>query len=105
MLTQIISETLLILIQLIILIIGGVIIQYVREKIGEENFQLLYSLSKTVVIAVEQSIGAGHGADKKQEALQTLRNLTRGKLTEEQLERMIEAAVYEMNRTQKRIPV
>ncbi len=99
MLMQIISETLLILIQLIILIIGGVVIQYVREKIGEENFRLMYSLSKTVVTAVEQSIGAGNGADKKQEALQTLRNLTKGKLTEDQLDKMIEAAVFEMNRT------
>lgn len=94
---ELLTEVLIILIQVIGVIVGGFLIRYIKDKIGEESFKNYYSIAKIVVAAVEQTIGAGHGADKKQEAIQVLRNLTKWKLTDEQADKIIEAAVYEMN--------
>ncbi|MCG8500748.1 MAG: phage holin [Firmicutes bacterium] len=97
MLNGILLQSLMLIIQAAILIVGVYIVQYIRLRLAKERFYFVYSLAKTVVISVEQMIGPGRGADKKQEALQVLKNLTKGKLSDEQMDRVIEAAVYEMN--------
>ena len=101
MIGELLAELLTVLIQILILIVGGYAIQYIRAKIGEQNLKVYCSLAKTVVTAIEQTIGGGHGADKKQEAVQVLKNFTKGKLTDEQIDKIIEAAVYEMKQILK----
>ncbi|WHH58366.1 phage holin [Petroclostridium sp. X23] len=97
MFEELITQLLSVLIQILVLAVGTYIIQFIRAKVGEEKLNTYYSYSKMVVTAIEQIFGGGNGADKKQEAMQVLRNLTKGKLSDEQLDKLIEAAVYEMN--------
>jgi len=94
---ELVIELLTILVQIVVVAVGGFVIQYIKSKIGEEKLKLYLSYAKTVVTSVEQTIGGGHGVDKKQEAVQALKNITKGKLSDEQIDRLIEAAVYEMN--------
>ena len=97
MLGEIFLQSLMVIVQVVMLVVGGYLVHYIKIKVDKEKFYFFYSLSKTIVISVEQMIGPGHGVDKKQEAVQALKNLTKGKLSGEQMDRMIEAAVYEMN--------
>lgn len=94
---ELITQILTMVVQVIIPIVGGYIINYLRIKVGTEKLNQYYKLSKTVVDSVEQTFGSGNGADKKEEAIQALRLLSKGRLSEDQIERMIEAAVYETN--------
>lgn len=101
MIKEILLDLLMIIVQIIIVVLGGYTVNFIKAKIGEENFNQYYRLVKTIVMAVEQVFGEGKGADKKQEAVATLKNLTNGKLSDEQLDYLIEAIVGEMNQQKK----
>lgn len=96
-LQEAVTSILLIIIQLIIAILGGILMNYLRTKIGSEKMNQYAEIAKTVVKATEQTLGSGNGSDKKAESMQMIKQLTKNKLSEEQIDRLIEAAVYEMN--------
>ncbi|NLY43697.1 MAG: phage holin [Clostridiaceae bacterium] len=93
-----IMEVLTILVQVALLIVGGYIVQFIGIKIEGEKLNNYYSIAKKVVTALEQTIGGGNGPDKKQEAIQALKSMIKEKLSDEEIDKLIEAAVFEMNR-------
>lgn len=98
---ELITQILTTIVQLIITIVGGFLINYLMAKIWNEKFNRYHSLARMVVCSVEQTLGDGKGADKKEEAIQALRSLSKNKLSEDQIDRLIEASVHEMNRVIK----
>lgn len=84
-------------IQLIIMVALGYAINYLNTKIGAEKTKKYYELAKTFVRAVEQEFGSGNGADKKAEVFNMLKQLVGNKLTDDEINKLIEAAVFEMN--------
>lgn len=97
LLQETVTEVLIIIIQIVITILGGLLMNYLRTKIGIEKMNQYTEIAKTVVKATEQTLGSGNGADKKAESMQIIKHLTKNKLSDDQIERLIEAAVYEMN--------
>lgn len=90
-------QILIIIIQVVVTILGGLLMNYLRTKIGSEKMSQYAEIAKTIVKATEQTLGSGNGADKKAESMQLVKQLTKNKLSEEQIDRLIEAAVYDMN--------
>ncbi|HHV75525.1 MAG TPA: phage holin [Thermoanaerobacterium sp.] len=84
-------------VQLAVMAALGYAINFINAKIGTENTKKYYNLAKTVVTAIEQQIGPGKGPDKKSEAIAVIKELTKNKLSDEEINVLIEAAVKEMN--------
>lgn len=89
------------LLALIALIIGsgGVyLIRFLSNKIGQDKLTAFYQLAKTIVMALEQTNPDMAGIDKKALAVAKLVELTGGKISEADADRLIEAAVYEVKK-------
>ena len=89
------------LLALIALIIGsgGVyLIRFLSNKIGQDKLTTFYQLAKTIVMALEQTNSDMAGIDKKSLAVAKLVELTGGKISEADADRLIEAAVYEVKK-------
>lgn len=84
-------------VQLAVMAALGYAINFINAKIGTENTKKYYNLAKTVVTATEQQLGPGKGPDKKAEAIAIIKKLTKNKLTDDEINILIEAAVKEMN--------
>jgi LL-H family phage holin len=84
-------------VQLMVMAALGYGINFLNKKIGKDMMQKYFELAKVLVMAVEQEFGPGNGADKKAEVMNLLKRLTGNKLTDEELSKLIEAAVFEMN--------
>lgn len=97
MVKELIMEMLLIMIQLLIIGIGGLVINWLKEKIGETNYKKAYTVAATTVQAVEQEFGALLGEERKRKAITMIRQRLGDKLSEEEITTLIEAAVFEMN--------
>jgi LL-H family phage holin len=89
-------------IQLFVLIVLSYIISYLKQKLGDEKLKQAYDIVKNVVLAVEQTIGPGKGADKKAEAVAYIKKLVGNTLTDDEINILIEAAVKEMNMVLKK---
>ncbi|MDI6617739.1 MAG: phage holin [Clostridiales bacterium] len=94
---QLLLQVLLIVVQLAIIAIGGYVISYLKSKIGTENLARYYTIISNIVRGVEQTFGGGNGSDKKAEAVQLIKKALGNKLTDEQINLLIESAVFEMN--------
>lgn len=83
-----------------LVIIGAVIVfvlPWLKERIGAEKLKNLWKLVGIAVSAAEQVFGGGNGEKKKEYALEYLDDIgVTAKVTPEQLDAMIEAAVYEL---------
>ena len=83
-----------------LVIIGAVIVfalPWLKERIGAEKLKNLWKLICIAVQAAEQIFGAGKGEKKKEYALAYLDDIgVTAKVTPEQLDALIEAAVYEL---------
>ena len=90
-----------VIVQVVIIALGGYLINFLKSKVGAENLNKYYSIIKMVVMGVEQAFGPGNGVDKKVETLQIIKKLIKNKLCEEQINSLIESAVFEMNRLHK----
>ena len=93
-------------VQAIIVVLGTYLVIYVRHKlellkhrIGQEKYLLLSEVATKVVAAMEQVFGAKQGELKKSEAIKFL--MQNFKLTEDEAEKLVEAAVFEMNKVLK----
>jgi len=84
-------------VKIVVMAALGYAINFINTKIGTENTKKYYNIAKNVVMAVEQQIGNGKGPDKKAEAIAIIKQLTKNKLTDDEINILIEAAVKEMN--------
>jgi len=80
-----------------VMVVLGYLIDYLNTKIDMEKMKRYYEIAKTFVQAVEQQIGPGKGPDKKTEVFNLLKKVIGNKLTDEEIDKLIEAAVFEMN--------
>ena len=94
---DLLTQILTVVIQVAIVAIGGYFINFLRAKVGTENLNKYYSIIKMIVMGVEQTFGSGNGADKKAEAIQTIKKIIGNKLSDQQINTLIESAVFEMN--------
>ena len=81
-------------------LISAFVIPLLKEKLADIKYQRLLEMVEIAVKAAEQTIGAGNGSIKKEEVINFVTNwmLSHGiMITEEQLDQLIEAAVYAMN--------
>lgn len=81
------------------------VIPLLKEKLSEAKYQRLLEMVDTAVRAAEQTIkGSGQGAVKKEQVLESVSfwMLQHGvDITMEQLDELIEAVVFNMNREGK----
>lgn len=84
-------------IQLFVLVVLSYIISYLKQKLGNEKLKQAYDMVKSVVLAVEQTLGPGKGADKRQEAVAYIKKILGNTLSDDEINVLIEAAVKEMN--------
>ncbi|HEX9063211.1 MAG TPA: phage holin, LLH family [Clostridia bacterium] len=73
---------------------------YLKSKIGESNFNKALSYAKTIVLSVEQTMGAGNGAAKKKVVLDLLSQKLSKYLSQEEINHLIESIVCEFNKQQ-----
>ena len=93
---ELIMEILMNLIQLGVLAGLGALINYLNAKAGSENISKFYEYAKIAVRAMEGTIlEKGMGAKKKEEAVKFLALKTKGKLSEEELNLLIQSAFEE----------
>ena len=81
-------------------LISAFVTPLLKEKLADIKYRRLLEMVEIAVKAAEQTIGAGHGNIKKEEVINFVTNwmLSHGiMITEEQLDQLIEAAVYAMN--------
>lgn len=70
---------------------------WLKERIGAEKLKSLWRAIAIAVQAAEQIFGAGRGSDKKEYAMAYLDDIGATKnVSVEQLDTMVEAAVYEL---------
>ncbi len=93
---EIIFQAFVYVLQAIILIICGYIIMFIKSKIGKEKYNLVLKFAMEAVKAAEQiySNVKGAGVDKKKLAVNFL--VTKFKLTGQEAEMLVEAAVREL---------
>lgn len=96
--TEQILQVLLGIVSIVISIGGGFVINYIKNKVGNEKLQQYYFLIKTVVMSIEQVYGDLDGEDKKALAIAKIKELVNGALTDDEIDRLIEAAVYEVKK-------
>ncbi|MEQ2129720.1 MULTISPECIES: phage holin [Caldanaerobacter] len=84
-------------IQLLVMVVLGYLIDYLSTKIGMEKLKRYYEIAKAFVQAVEQQVGPGNGPIKKEQVFKLLKKVIGNKLTDEEIDKLIEAAVFEMN--------
>lgn len=94
---EIIFQAFVYILQAIILIIGGYIVAYLKSKLGKAKYELLKKRVQDIVNAVEQLVGAGNGEIKKQKAMEMAKKLFGNKLSDDEIEVLIEAVVREIN--------
>ncbi|MDP4093286.1 MAG: phage holin [Bacillota bacterium] len=94
---DIINQVLIYLIQLGIVTGLGTLINFLRAKIGNEKFSTYLEYAKVAVSAAEQIFQNGSGQSKKAEVERFLSQKLSKRLTPEELDKLIEAAVFEMN--------
>lgn len=76
------------------------LVPYLREKLAQSRYAWLVDVIAAAVRGTEQLVGSGHGPDKKKAVIAYIAEwLTdhKCKITEEQIDQLIEAAVQAMN--------
>ena len=89
-----------IVVSVVAALISAFVIPLLKEKLADIKYQRLMEMVEIAVKAAEQTIGAGQGHVKKDEVIAFVTSwmVAHGILiTEEQLDQLIEAAVYNMN--------
>lgn len=86
------------LLMLVIATGGGYIVKLFKENLEGSKFASYFDIAKQVVMSIEQLYPSLANEDKKKEAVALLLKLTNNKLTEEQANTLIEAAVFEVKK-------
>ena len=90
-----------IVVSVISILISMCVIPYIQDKRKDAKYDLIFSYIDMAVRAAEQTIGAGNGKEKKEEVINFVKAwmIEHGvEISEEQLDILIEAAVFNMNR-------
>lgn len=74
------------------------VIRFLLAHTSKENLAKYTQLAETVVMSIEQTMGAGNGAAKKAAAEAKLAQLLKGALSAEDIDHLIESAVFQMNK-------
>lgn len=93
-----VMQLLIAILTVIISVGGGYIIKYLRDKIGNDKLNNYYNIIKTIVMSIEQTQGNLIGEEKKKLAIEEIKKLLGNKLSEEEINRLIESAVYEIKK-------
>ena len=97
MLKDSVMQLLLALIQLIAVGALGFLIDYLKAKASNEKLKEFYEYAKIIVRNMEGTvIQRGAGDKKKEQGIQDLISLSKGKLTDEDAEKLIESAFQEV---------
>lgn len=81
----------------LIAVVAAALLPWLKERIGAEKLKNLWKLICIAVQAAEQVFGGGNGDKKKEYALAYLDDIgVTAKVEPEQLDALIEAAVYEL---------
>lgn len=83
---------------LVITVTGGYLVNFLRQKIGNENINNYYKIAKQIVMAIEQSNSQLSGIYKKELAIKKIIEFSNNKLTDKQADVLIESAVYELKK-------
>ncbi|KKY00922.1 hypothetical protein VN21_07785 [Paraclostridium benzoelyticum] len=86
------------LISVVITVGGGYLIIYLKNKIGSEKLSSYYNIAKMIVMSIEQTQTNLTSEEKKQIAVDHLKKLTKNKLSDEEIDRLIESSVYEIKK-------
>lgn len=86
-----------VLVQIAVLALSGFLIDGLIAKTGQTKFRKLLDYARIGVAAAEQTFGAGNGDQKKAQVEEFLSNKLKGKLSPTEIDKLIEAAVFEMN--------
>lgn len=91
-----------IIVSVVAVLISVYVIPLLKEKLNESKYQRLLDMVEIAVRAAEQTIkGSGQGAIKKEQVLESVSfwMVQHGvEITSEQLDELIEAVVFNMNR-------
>lgn len=98
---DILIKSLIVLSEAAILVLGGLVARYLKVKTDSDNQARYYDTVKNIVMGIEQVYGSGNGPDKKAEAIQMCKVIVKNKLTTEQINTLIESAVFEINTAMK----
>ena len=95
-----------IVVSVVFALVSAFVIPLLKEKLQDMRYQRLLEIVEVGVRAAEQTIkGSGQGAIKKDEVINfvTAWMLQHGiEITEDQLDQLIEAAVYAMNNKEEK---
>ena len=84
-----------------VMVVTRYVVPWIKSKISESQYAVVVALIETAVAAAEQTITAeGSGEEKKAQVLEYVQTelAERGiTITDEQLDTLIEAAVYALN--------
>jgi LL-H family phage holin len=94
---DIIMNILLGLVQLAVIIVSGISTKYLYGKNSSESLQKYTDIAKTAVYAIEQTMQGADGTAKKRSVEEYLSRVIGKKLSGEEIDKLIEAAVFEMN--------
>ncbi len=86
------------------LVLTYYVIPFIKNMIATSDNEQLKNFIDITVRAVEQAVGGGNGGLKKEEVVEQVHKWLTNKglkITEEQLDGLIEAAVYNMNMEKK----
>ena len=90
-----------VIVSIAVALITSFVIPYLKEKLEDEKYKKLLDIISAAVLAAEQTINeSGAGKDKKAAVVKFVSGYLdqKGiKMTEAQLDNLIEAAVYSMN--------
>jgi LL-H family phage holin len=96
-----IMNVLLGLVQIAVLFVSGFILKFLYEKHGADVLKKYSGLAKTAVFAIEQTMQGADGNAKKRTVEEYLSRAIGNKLSGEDIDKLIEAAVFEMNQAIK----
>lgn len=94
----------LLIISFAIPLITTYVVQFLATKSGNEKFKGFIGVAQLAVSAIEQSMVGSSGAEKKKAVELFLANRLKG-ITVDEIDKIIEAAVFEMNLVFKSKPV
>jgi hypothetical protein len=93
---DLIMNLLLALVQLAAFALVTVALNFMIGKVGNEKFKSILGYAKILIASVEQTMAPGTGAAKKALVEAALSKKFGGKVTAEEIDHIIEAAVYEI---------
>lgn len=102
--TEFLFQLTLLVVSLAVPIVTTFVVKYLQTKYGNENLKKYLSYAETAVKAAESTfLKPGSGAEKKAVVEKYLSNKIGNILSAEEIDQLIQAAVFEINKTGKKL--